>query len=259
MLHRNSHIRRAISAALVCLLLFAMASSALAAEQPLTFELVAPKAIPVYQSPNASSRVIGLVTDGTELSCPLPAGDFYEIDCGGLLGYISAEAVTEQDYSYYVNCPDAQPIANAVSPEEEEAVRLELCDLAQRFLGTPYRYGGNGPASFDCSGFVCYVYNAMGFTVTRTATTQLADGLVISDWDLQPGDLVYFGRTGRYDGLATHVGIYLGDGEFIHAASGGVAISSLDEGYYADHYLCARQVLVPGSMEIAMDEPIARL
>lgn len=96
---------------------------------------------------------------------------------------------------------------------------------ASNFLGTPYQWGGNGPSSFDCSGFVCYVYSHFGVSLPRVASDQQGAGTSVSRDQLQPGDLVFFGSP------AHHVGIYVGDGCYIHAPKTGdvVKISSLGD------------------------------
>lgn len=96
---------------------------------------------------------------------------------------------------------------------------------ASNFLGTPYQWGGNGPSTFDCSGFTSYVYSHFGVELPRVAADQQGAGTAVSRDQLQPGDLVFFGSP------AHHVGIYVGNGCYIHAPRTGdvVKISSLDD------------------------------
>lgn len=118
---------------------------------------------------------------------------------------------------------------------------LEVVNYAYNFLGKPYVYGASGPNSFDCSGLTQYVYNNFGVDLTRTTYTQVNQGLKIDRSNLQPGDLVFFNTQGSI----SHVGIYVGDGDFIHAPRTGkpVMISSLSDGYYSSRYATARRVL----------------
>jgi len=111
------------------------------------------------------------------------------------------------------------------------------------FLGTPYVWGGTTPRGFDCSGFTKYVYAQMGYTLDRTAAQQLNNGTSISKSELEIGDLVFFKNTYNTNAAASHVGIYIGDNQFIHAADGGVKITSLDHSYYAPRYVGARSVI----------------
>ena len=112
------------------------------------------------------------------------------------------------------------------------------------FVGYSYVYGGASPSSgFDCSGLVYYCYGQYGYSLNRVADDQMAfDGVAVSYANLQVGDLVFFG-SGTY---ANHVGIYIGNGNFVHAAtpSSGVRVNSLNETYYANRYLGARRIIV---------------
>ena len=92
-----------------------------------------------------------------------------------------------------------------------------VISVASRYLGTPYRYGGTTPAGFDCSGFVQYVFNLLGFSLPRTANEQMNATKRITRSEAQAGDLVFFVSGGK----ATHVGIYAGDGYIIDAGSSG--------------------------------------
>ncbi|MGI6563906.1 MAG: peptidoglycan-binding protein [Clostridia bacterium] len=116
---------------------------------------------------------------------------------------------------------------------------------AKQFLGVPYVYGGNGPNSFDCSGFTRYVYAHFNITLPRVAADQRAVGYEVSRSELRPGDLILFTSPGSGSGIG-HVGIYIGNGEFIHASSGSamsVCISSLNSSYYTNRYVTARRIV----------------
>jgi cell wall-associated NlpC family hydrolase len=123
------------------------------------------------------------------------------------------------------------------------ATGQEIVDYAETFLGVPYVYGGPSPSGFDCSGLVYYCYTHYGYTVNRTAAGLAYSGTEASASDLQPGDVILFTSSGgSYIG---HTGIYIGDGNFIHAPHTGdvVKISSLSETYYTNHYWGARRVV----------------
>lgn len=122
-----------------------------------------------------------------------------------------------------------------------------LLDRSKTLLGTPYRYGGSSrKTGFDCSGFVSYVYKEeLGIKLPRTTGELLKmDAPVIARSDLEPGDLILFNDRGR--GRVTHVGIYMGDDEFIHSSSkrsGGVRVDKLSNRYWNASYLQAKRVL----------------
>ncbi|MBU3142671.1 NlpC/P60 family protein [Clostridium sp. CF012] len=106
---------------------------------------------------------------------------------------------------------------------------------ASNFLGTPYAWGANGPSSFDCSGFVKYVYGHFGVSMSRSTTTQVNEGSYVARDNLEPGDLIFFGS-----GSPHHVGMYVGNNSYIHSPSTGdvVKISALTR----SDYLTARRV-----------------
>ena len=115
-----------------------------------------------------------------------------------------------------------------------------LLNIAMRFGGVPYVWGGETPAGFDCSGFVQYVFRQIGINLPRTADVQYELGRKVLQTELQPGDLVFFET---YEPGASHNGIYVGDGNFIGANSGtGVAVASLASPYWSTRYLGARRL-----------------
>ena len=115
-----------------------------------------------------------------------------------------------------------------------------LLNLAMRYGGVPYVWGGATPEGFDCSGFVQYVFAQIGVNLPRTADVQYEVGRKIMQSDLQQGDLVFFET---YEPGASHDGIFVGDGQFIAANSGtGVAVVSLADPYWSGRYLGARRL-----------------
>ncbi len=128
-------------------------------------------------------------------------------------------------------------------PTPDTAKKATVVTTARQLLGIPYHYGGSTPESgFDCSGLVHYSYRQAGLAVPRTSKLQYRQAKPVSRRHLQPGDLIFFRN--RYGSFVSHVGIYLGKGEFIHAPSGGkkVAINRLDEAYWKKHFYSAGRI-----------------
>jgi cell wall-associated NlpC family hydrolase len=141
---------------------------------------------------------------------------------------------------------DARSVEQSFSTQYDDAAiergqgpRYAIARDALRFLGTPFVWGGTTPAGFDCSGFVQHVFAMMNVALPRTADYQFADGRHVSG-PLRPGDLVFFHT---YAPGASHVGIYLGDGRFVHASRPFVHVSRLRDPYYASRYVGATRPL----------------
>lgn len=117
-----------------------------------------------------------------------------------------------------------------------------IVDNAVRYLGTPYVWAGSGPGGFDCSGFVTYIFSLDNINLPRMADEQYSVGRSIAVSQLLPGDLLFFST---YEPGPSHVGIYMGNGNFIHASSGAgkVTITSLASSYYQSRYLGARRII----------------
>ncbi|WP_018131085.1 C40 family peptidase [Effusibacillus pohliae] len=121
---------------------------------------------------------------------------------------------------------------------EKRLLQARIAGTAQRYIGVPYVWGGQSPTGFDCSGFTGYVFARNGLTLPRVSEEQFNAGVPVPKSQLEAGDLVFFST---YKPGPSHVGIYLGDGTFIHASSSkGVTISSLSNPYWTAHYIGAR-------------------
>ncbi len=140
-----------------------------------------------------------------------------------------------------VPAASGDPVAQL--PIEKQSKIKNVLQRAMALLGTPYRWGGSEPdKGFDCSGLVGYVFrNALGIELPRVSREMAKSGELIADRaKLTEGDLVFFGRRGRVD----HVGIYVGEGRFVHAPSRGkdVQVSSLETGYWSQKFMEARRI-----------------
>lgn len=126
------------------------------------------------------------------------------------------------------------PVAQSARPPAPAATTAHtprVVAVAQQMVGKPYRYGGNTPRGFDCSGLVQYSYSQAGHAVPRSTTEQYSRARTIPYAQRAPGDLLFF----RIDGKPSHVGIYLGNGRFVHAPSSGkqVEYASLANDYWS--------------------------
>ncbi len=138
------------------------------------------------------------------------------------------------------------PPRNAASGLASDPIRASLpipaddrvVQLAMRYVGRPYVWGGASPGGFDCSGFVMYVYARLGIALPHNAARQYAHGTQVGRDQLRPGDLVFFDRL-------RHNGIYIGAGQFVHASKrgSGVKISRLDQSWFRERWIGARRLL----------------
>lgn len=174
------------------------------------------------------SEIVRVTTYGESVEILGVDGEWYKVSAGGKTGYIRGDYVsfTEPD-------PSQAPAAGSIGEQ--------IVAFAEQFLGTPYVWAGSSPSGFDCSGFVSYVFKNFGYTVNRTAASMYTNGVAVDKSELQIGDAVFFASSTESIG---HVGIYIGDGEFIHSSSGCgyVTISGLDESYYSRMYVGARRI-----------------
>lgn len=129
----------------------------------------------------------------------------------------------------------------SVAGDPADAMADEIGSTAERFIGTPYRFGGEGPKGIDCSSFVQQVFREHQISLPRTAREQIQVGNEVAAGELKKGDLVFFHTYASYP---SHVGIYLGDGKMIHASSakGEVTVSDMNSAYYRSRFLGAKRL-----------------
>lgn len=203
-------------------------------------------------SPSTSGSILGSTNAGETVTIIGINNGWYKVKYAGNTGYIRSDFITIID-----GAPAGAPTGGATdaadnyttavtAPQGENlSLRDKLVSCALQYVGYSYVYGGASPSTgFDCSGFVKYVFSQFDYAITRSASSQYAnDGTAIAKSDLLPGDMVFFSSNGGYS--VTHVGIYIGNNQFVHASSPkiGVVISSLDSNYYTRVWFGAKRLL----------------
>ena len=132
-----------------------------------------------------------------------------------------------------------EPEPTTVRASNETAAKA--IDYAKQMLGKPYKYAGDTPQGFDCSGLVKYSYGRAGISMPRDTQSQRRMSMLVSVHSMREGDLLFFDQEGK---KTSHVGIYLGKGRFIHAPSSGgkVRTDSIDAEFWKKHFVEARRV-----------------
>lgn len=179
--------------------------------------------------PGTTYSIIATLNYGTSIQVLGKTDGWYKISYNGNTGYMSG------DYVQIGDAPSAAP-----TPLGEK-----IAAYVQQFVGYTYVYGGASPSSgFDCSGLMYYVYGQFGYSIQRGAGSQYAySGRNVTRSELQPGDLVFFSSNGFAS--VTHVGMYIGNNQFVHASGTGVGVivSDLSSSYYTRVYYGAKRII----------------
>ena len=157
---------------------------------------------------------------------------WYRIKFEGHTAYVSGKYLSDE----------AGASSSSGSISSGSGTATDIANFAMSFVGYSYVWGGMSPSTgFDCSGLMYYVLTQYGYSMKRVANDQMTQGTAISRDNLQVGDLVFFG----YGSYANHVGMYIGNGNFVHAStpSTGVRVNSLNETYYNTRYIGARRII----------------
>lgn len=184
----------------------------------------------VRSAPDAESDRLTTLSDNKVVNIVGVDSGWFKIEVGNIMGYVLSD--------YMLPCRDEY---GNRGDNGSGSIGEQIVAFAKTFLGTPYVYGGNGPSCFDCSGFTKYVYAHFGYNINRGATQQLSNGTAISRSQLQPGDLVFFRHNTSKP--VSHVGIYIGNNQFIHASTNAYKVQINDlSGHYANTYVYARHI-----------------
>ncbi len=195
----------------------------------------------VRNAPDMNAEIIGSLSYSSRINIITKTGDWYKINYNGVVGYIYClyAAVSRSGNPVVYD----SSVDRSFQTEEGAAKGEQVLNMAKTFLGVPYVWGGTSPSGFDCSGLVYYVYKQFGVTLNRVAADMTAAGIPVTYSELKPGDIVFFHNTSRYTRI-NHVGIYAGNGMFIHAPQTGdvVKFSPLNSGYYSTTFVTARRI-----------------
>ncbi|MGI8475236.1 MAG: SH3 domain-containing protein, partial [Thermomicrobiales bacterium] len=197
--------------------------------------------------PSYSSGIAAVAPEATVVKITgNPTSGFYPVDWDGIQGYMLGDFLQFTDAALSVRGGSGNP-GSGGNPGGggggSNAGGNGIASFAMQYLGYPYIWATHGPSSFDCSGFTYWVVlNTLGLDIGAGTDSQIAVGTPIDQGNLQPGDLVFFQNT--YALGLSHVGIYIGGGQFIHAEneSTGVVISNLSSDYYASRWYGARRL-----------------
>ena len=203
---------------------------------------------------NTNSEVVDKLSLNTYVDVYAEENGWSKVKVNGKEGYISSSLLSEKKKETSRSLETPRTKTSETSSEDTKTAQKKkttttvpvsgkgatVVETAKKYIGCSYVYGASGPSSFDCSGFTSYVFKQHGISLNRTAAGQYSNGVAVSRDQLQPGDLVMFGKSG-----INHVGIYIGGGQIVHAAnkSRGVTTDTINSGYYNNNYVGARRVM----------------
>lgn len=183
----------------------------------------------VRTSPSLTADVITKVSSGYKVNIVVRSDEWFNVELSnGTKGWINKQFIAI----------GSSKVSRGGSMGEQ------IVTFAKKYQGVGYIWGGSSPKGFDCSGFVKYVFDKFDIELNRVAADQVKQGEKVGKSSLQLGDIVFFDTDGGGNYI-NHVGIYIGDGDFIHASSGKdrVTINTLSDGFYANCYITARRVI----------------
>ena len=183
-----------------------------------------------------SYSVITTLDKGIAVTVHSSSNGWSKVSVNGMTGYVSSSYLSS-----------TKPSNSSSSTDSSTSSKVDkVLNFASQQLGKPYVWGAQGPNSFDCSGLTYYVYkNAAGITLPRTSVEQSKYGTTVSKSNLKAGDLIFFDTSGPNDGGVSHVGIFVGNGQMIHASSSQKKIVkvSVETSYWNNAFVRAKRVL----------------
>ena len=221
--------RKVTAIFIAVVIVLSMALCTVSANETKRYGIVTASLLNLRKAPTTNSQILAQIPNGTSVNIIKLEGNWANVSYCGSTGYLSL---------------DYLKIMAGEAPSRSESVSSKgqaIVELAKKYIGTPYRYGGSSPSGFDCSGFVYYLYKSMGVTLNRVAADQMTNGKWVPLNALQPGDIVGFANKSGY---INHVGIYAGNGMMIHSPQTGefVRYESIVTGNYSLRATCGRRI-----------------
>ncbi len=221
----------------------------------------------IRKEASTSSDIINTLLRNTEVILVAEEGDFYKIKYQDITGYISKSLISDKPVAEVTSRGSSERKPSQTSnnttstenktPNKETTEKTDnkeatsnssagsnVVSYAKQYIGYSYTLGGTKPSTgFDCSGFVYYVFNSCGYSLSRSCQVQAKSGSAVSRQNLVAGDLVFFNNGSG--GSIGHVGIYIGGGQFVHAENSrtGVRTDTINSGYYNKYYYSARRII----------------
>lgn len=208
----------------------------------------------VRKGPGTDYEVVDSLILNNSVKVTAENGEWYKVEVDGKTGYIAKWLLSNEQTNTTsrgdnsraeVETTDTVKNTTENTTIQNLSKGEQIVEFAKKYLGCKYVYGASGPNTFDCSGFTMYVLKNFGVTLSHSARAQSKVGTYVAKENLQPGDLVFFTDYETGVGIG-HCGIYVGDGNFIHASSGTgycVKISTLTSGSYLNRYETARRLI----------------
>ena len=190
-----------------------------------------------YPSTDEHGTILGKLSFGDAVTVTGKSNKWYRIKFSN--NGVTCDAYVSREY---VDTTPTSGGSSGGSTSSGSGTATDIANFAMSFVGYSYVWGGMSPSTgFDCSGLMYYVLTQYGYSMKRVANDQMTQGTAVSRDNLQVGDLVFFG----YGSYANHVGMYIGNGNFVHAStpSTGVRVNSLNETYYNTRYIGARRII----------------